>query len=191
MFASTSAKLLVQPSRRFFCSCTPAQIQHLPNVSKEPVYVAPNAKKPRKNASANPRKKAGQLKPETELFAALEGKAAINHRPSLINEDSCRDLVRAWGIDKMHDAVILEPYAGKQHKFSVSGPVRRWDADVGCELLGPGGLTRALLELPNVKRVIAVEEAVRYTPLLRVSSTLLSLFWAACLMQECLLIVSV
>ena len=113
MLASTSSKLFTPPTRRLFCSCAPLPIQKLPGIGKEPVYVPPAEKRARKNASSNPRKKAGKSQPETELFAALRGKSAINHRPSLINEDSCRDLVRAWGIDKMHDAVVLEPYAGE------------------------------------------------------------------------------
>lgn len=33
---------------------------------------------------------------------------------------------------------------------------------------GPGGLTRAFLDLPNVKRVIAIEDAYRYLPFLDV-----------------------
>lgn len=119
MFASTSAKLLTQPSKRLFCSCAPRWIQQVPGVGKEPTYTPPSAKPPRKNKSANPRKKAGSTRNDTELFAAVEGKTAINHRPTLVNEDSCRDLVRAWGIDKMHDAVILEPYAGQHSSKDI------------------------------------------------------------------------
>lgn len=37
-------------------------------------------------------------------------------------------------------------------------------------MLGPGGITRALLELKNVKKVIAIEEAFRYVPKLEVGS---------------------
>lgn len=50
--------------------------------------------------------------PPTELHIAVKDMSAITSRPTLINEDTCRDLVRAWGIDKIHDAVIIEPYAG-------------------------------------------------------------------------------
>jgi transcription factor 1 len=50
--------------------------------------------------------------PQTELFLNLVNVNAITSRPTIINEDSARDLVRAWGIDKMHDPVIIEPYAG-------------------------------------------------------------------------------
>ncbi|KAK4056030.1 hypothetical protein OIO90_003025 [Microbotryomycetes sp. JL221] len=80
--------------------------------------------------------------PQTELFQKCVNLTPINHRPSLINDNSARDLVRAWGIDKMHDVTVLECYPG------------------------PGGLTRAFLELKNVKKVIAIEEAFRYHPLL-------------------------
>jgi hypothetical protein len=172
MFASTSSKLFTQPTKRFFCSCAPAQLTKVPGLGKDPVYVPPaEKKKTRKNAAQNPRKKAGKSQPETELFAALAGKSAINHRPTLINEDSCRDLVRAWGIDKMHDAVVLEPYAGKRSCVKLNVGDRRCAHRIGL-CAGPGGLTRALLELPNVKRVIAVEEAVRYIPLLKVSTSI-------------------
>lgn len=51
--------------------------------------------------------------PQTELFHELHNMGAITSRPTLINEDSARDLVRAWGVDKMHDVVVLEPYAGE------------------------------------------------------------------------------
>lgn len=83
--------------------------------------------------------------PQTELFHNLRNITPITNRPVLINEDSCRDLIRGMGLDKIHDLVVIEPYSG------------------------PGGLTRALLELKNVKRVIAIENAWRYMPLLEVS----------------------
>ncbi|SDA02765.1 BZ3500_MvSof-1268-A1-R1_Chr11-1g03145 [Microbotryum saponariae] len=77
-----------------------------------------------------------------ELFKAVSAMATVRSRPTLINLDSARDVVRAWGVDKMHDVVVVEPFAG------------------------PGGLTRAFLELPNVKRVIAFEDSFRYLPIL-------------------------
>lgn len=36
--------------------------------------------------------------------------------------------------------------------------------------IGPGGLTKAMLDLKNVKRVISIEEAFRYQPMLQVRS---------------------
>ncbi|SCV73270.1 BQ2448_7196 [Microbotryum intermedium] len=77
-----------------------------------------------------------------ELFQAVASMASVRSRPTLINLDSARDVVRAWGVDKMHDVVVVEPFAG------------------------PGGLTQAFLELPNVKRVIAFEDSFRYLPIL-------------------------
>ncbi|KDE03845.1 hypothetical protein MVLG_05668 [Microbotryum lychnidis-dioicae p1A1 Lamole] len=78
-----------------------------------------------------------------ELFQAVSAMSPVRSRPTLINLDSARDVVRAWGVDKMHDVVVVEPFAG------------------------PGGLTRAFLELPNVKRVIAFEDSFRYLPILQ------------------------
>ena len=37
---------------------------------------------------------------------------AIRARPTLINEESCRDLVRAWGVDRMKDVTVIDTYAG-------------------------------------------------------------------------------
>ncbi|KAK4051232.1 hypothetical protein OIV83_003054 [Microbotryomycetes sp. JL201] len=88
--------------------------------------------------------------PQTELFQMCANVLPISHRPSLINDNSARDLVRAWGVDKMHDVTILECYPGA------------------------GGLTRAFLELKNVKKVIAVEEAFRYMPMLEAAKANLS-----------------
>lgn len=35
-------------------------------------------------------------------------------------------------------------------------------------VVGPGGLTKAMLDLKNVKKVISIEEAFRYKPMLEV-----------------------
>lgn len=51
--------------------------------------------------------------PQTELFRMLQSLSAITRRPTLINEDSARQLVRAWGIDKMHDVTVIDAYAGE------------------------------------------------------------------------------
>lgn len=64
--------------------------------------------------------------------------APISRRPVISDVDYARDVVRAWGVDKLHDAVVIEPYAGA------------------------GALTRALLELKNVKRVVSIENASRF-----------------------------
>ncbi|GAA5944919.1 RNA polymerase specificity factor [Sporobolomyces koalae] len=84
--------------------------------------------------------------PQTELLKQLSKTPAIRSRPSLISDESCRELVRAWGVDRM----------------GGSGP------DEGVTVIdtyaGPGGLTKAFLELPNVKRVITIEDAFRYNP---------------------------
>ncbi|GAA5868832.1 hypothetical protein JCM1840_005136 [Sporobolomyces johnsonii] len=124
MLASTS---------RSFCSCAPARSSKVPRSARQtPIKTEiPQIKTPRPIPPSAP---------NTELFTALTTTPAIRNRPTLINEDTARDLVRAWGVDKMHDVTVIEPYAG------------------------PGGLTRAFLELKNVKRVVAIEDAFRYTP---------------------------
>ncbi|KAK4703779.1 hypothetical protein P7C70_g2443, partial [Phenoliferia sp. Uapishka_3] len=135
---------VLRPSNRSFCTCTPRQGVSQPplKISRRPAAVHAKAKPPRVYKRKNVDLPPGV--PPTELFLSLvQGAPAISGRPTLVNEDAARDLVREWGIDKMHDAVIVEPYAG------------------------PGGITRALLELKNVKRVISVEDAQRYTAYLR------------------------
>ncbi|KPV75450.1 uncharacterized protein RHOBADRAFT_43955 [Rhodotorula graminis WP1] len=82
--------------------------------------------------------------PRTELFTGLTMTPAVRGRSSLVNEASARAVVKAWGVDQMDGVTVVEAYAG------------------------PGGLTRAFLELPNVKRSIAVEDAYRYLPQLNV-----------------------
>ncbi|KAI5477530.1 hypothetical protein MNV49_006118 [Pseudohyphozyma bogoriensis] len=80
------------------------------------------------------------------LKANVDGELAklkgVAKRASLINLDLARDLVRAWGVDKLHDATVLDLYSG------------------------PGTIANALLELKNVKQVVAVENAARYLPFL-------------------------
>lgn len=44
----------------------------------------------------------------------LTSTVPIVHRPTLVNEDSARDLVRAWGIDKMHDVTVMDVYSGER-----------------------------------------------------------------------------
>lgn len=86
------------------------------------------------------------LLPRTPTSRSLERIPAIRNRPTLINGESCRDLVRAWGIDRMGENVtVVDTYAGA------------------------GKLSEAFLELENVKRVICIEDAFRYSPQLRVS----------------------
>ncbi|GAA6050191.1 hypothetical protein JCM3770_000446 [Rhodotorula araucariae] len=80
--------------------------------------------------------------PATELFTGLVKTPAVRGRSTLINEESAQGVVKAWGVDRMEGVTVVEAYAG------------------------PGGLTRALLDLPNVKRVVAIEDAFRYLPFL-------------------------
>ncbi|GAA5870308.1 hypothetical protein JCM3774_004637 [Rhodotorula dairenensis] len=80
--------------------------------------------------------------PTSQLFLDLLQVSPVRARPQLINEDSARALVKAWGVDKMHDVTVVDTYSG------------------------PGGLAKAYLELPNVKKVICIEDAYRYRPFL-------------------------
>ena len=124
---------------RSFCTCSTQRA-----ISRAPAKV--HQKPPKQAKPLKPINLAPGI-PRTELFVSLAeaGTAAISRRPTLVNEDAARDLVREWGIDKMHDAVVVEPFAG------------------------PGGISRALLELKNVKRVIAIEDSHRYSTVLQVS----------------------
>ncbi|GAA5907825.1 RNA polymerase specificity factor [Sporobolomyces salmoneus] len=95
--------------------------------------------------------------PRSDELDFLAKVPAIRNRPTLINEESCRALVRAWGVDKMGDDVtVVDTYAGA------------------------GGLSRAFLELPNVKRLITIEDAFRYNPIIRVSLSPFSLSSGVC-----------
>jgi hypothetical protein len=91
---------------RSFCTCAPRLAKKA--ISSSPSFKDPSIPPPRKHV-----KKSRGPVPQTELFLGLEGVAPISRRPTLINEDSARELVRAWGIDKMHDATVLDIYPGE------------------------------------------------------------------------------
>lgn len=95
---------------RSFCTCAPRLAQKV--TSSSPSFKDPSIPAPRKHV-----KKPRSPVPQTELFLGLEGVSPISRRPTLINEDSARDLVRAWGIDKMHDAIVMDVYAGELLAF--------------------------------------------------------------------------
>lgn len=94
---------LMPPSSRAFCTCSPRQA-FVKGARRNPNLIAHRTKRSGKPLSTS--------LPQTELFHSLLDISAITSRPSLINEDTARDLVRAWGCDKMHDLVVVEPYAG-------------------------------------------------------------------------------
>lgn len=50
--------------------------------------------------------------PTSQLFLDLLQVSPVRARPQLINEDSARALVRAWGVDKMHDVTVVDTYSG-------------------------------------------------------------------------------
>jgi transcription factor 1 len=57
--------------------------------------------------------------PQTELFQRCATFPAIVHRPTLINEESARRLVRAWGLHEMKDVTVIEAYAGQSPRARV------------------------------------------------------------------------
>lgn len=104
---------VLRPRLRSFCSCSSRRVSDLTPAqqSRGPAKVlqkAPKKPKPPKPVALP----AGV--PHTELFLELadRGVSAIARRPTLVNEDAARDLVREWGVDKLHDAVVVEPFAG-------------------------------------------------------------------------------
>lgn len=50
--------------------------------------------------------------PTSQLFLDLLQVSPVRARPQLINEDSARALVKAWGVDKMHDVTVVDAYSG-------------------------------------------------------------------------------
>lgn len=50
--------------------------------------------------------------PTSQLFLDLLQVSPVRARPQLINEDSARALVKAWGVDKMHDVTVVDTYSG-------------------------------------------------------------------------------
>ncbi|GJN89254.1 hypothetical protein Rhopal_002233-T1 [Rhodotorula paludigena] len=136
--ATTSrlAACAAPPPLRSFSTARPALIRVVRNARPTPLDTTLKKLK-------HPRRLPDGV-PKTELFTGLTETPAVRGRSTLVNEESARALVKAWGIDRMQDVTVVEAYAG------------------------PGGITRALLELPNVKRVAAVEDAYRYYPFLEV-----------------------
>ncbi|KAM0748365.1 S-adenosyl-L-methionine-dependent methyltransferase [Meredithblackwellia eburnea MCA 4105] len=137
VFNRAQSTLLFAPITRSFCSCSTRQAPKalkVNNVSGSTGHkLDNNTDGPRTKRFKKVIKNTGK-----GLAHDMAELPAVSRRVTLTDPDAARDLVREWGIDKMHDAIVVEPYAG------------------------PGGLTRALLELKNVKRVIAIEEAYRY-----------------------------
>lgn len=50
--------------------------------------------------------------PKTELFELCRSIPALRARPTLINEDSAREIVRDWGVHEMQDVTVVDSYAG-------------------------------------------------------------------------------
>lgn len=61
--------------------------------------------------------------PNTELFELTSMIPALKARPTLINEETARQIVREWGVDKMDGVTVVDSYAGER------GPVSLWPPD--------------------------------------------------------------
>jgi hypothetical protein len=98
---------------------------------------------------------------------------ATKGRCSLVEPEAARAFVRgALGLDedppkgakkRKEGRVIIEAFPGEFHEC--------YHYTIGYEPeIGPGGVTRALLELPRseVKRVIVLEEELKFLPALKV-----------------------
>jgi hypothetical protein len=102
--AASTSRVVLPSSRRSFCSCRPLLIKlprsarSNPPTPKEPVLQKGKAVR--------------QDAPSSELFQQLAKVPAVRNRPSLVNEDAARDLVRQWGVDKMEDVVVVDTWAG-------------------------------------------------------------------------------
>lgn len=106
------------PRLRSFCTCsirsTEAKLSTDAPPRKPTRHPAKVHQKPAKASPALKPVELGQGIPRTELFVKLAeaGSNAIARRPTLVNENAARDLVREWGIDKMHDPVVVDAFAG-------------------------------------------------------------------------------
>lgn len=162
-----------------------ARPSHRPNSTFSPARGALSTS--RANSHADEANKSAILKrprklppgaPTSQLFLDLLQISPVRARPQLINEDSARALVRAWGVDKMHDVTVVDAYSGTaKPRLAAAASQPSLTRTVFSPSTGPGGLAKAYLELPNVKRVICIEDAYRYRPFLDVSpvrSTLLA-----------------
>lgn len=89
---------------RSFCTCRPLLVSPRPKPTTASPKPSPRYIKPRALSPTGP---------QTGLFVSTASIPAIVHRPMLINEEAAGDLVRAWGLDKMHDVTVVEAYAGE------------------------------------------------------------------------------
>lgn len=65
--------------------------------------------------------------PDSQLFLDLLHISPVRARPQLINEDSARALVKAWGVDKMQDVTVVDAYSGEgitAHGGALGEPLR-------------------------------------------------------------------
>lgn len=92
-------------SSRSICSCqilrgTPG-LQRLNFTEKKPRSYIKKTIKP-----------LSKTLPQTELFLQLNEILPLVNRPTIINENTAREIVRGWGIDKLKDCVVIDAYAG-------------------------------------------------------------------------------
>lgn len=95
---------------RSFCNCS--ILKGTPGLEPRDY----NVKKQKPHLKKNPRP-LSQTLPQTTLFRSLNKVLPLSNRPTIINENTAREIVRGWGIDKMKDVVVIDAYAGKLSKF--------------------------------------------------------------------------
>lgn len=114
--ASTTRALLPSCPHRCFSSSSRSRSVHTPLTSRQ-IGKVPRPARPTPLPTGPPQRKYPKPLPlslghQTELLKSLAATPAIRARPTLINEESCRDLVRAWGVDRMKDVTVIDTYAG-------------------------------------------------------------------------------
>lgn len=89
----------------------------------------------------------------------------VSHRISLKSRSSADTVADAFVPQGSKDKVIVEAYPGKSYVFWVVFALKETETR-----LGPGQLTRALLNLPKerIKKIIILEDDPSYLPYLRV-----------------------
>lgn len=105
IITTTSNNSRSNSTSRNFCNCT--ILNGTPGLQPREF----NLKKQKPHLKKNPRP-LSQTLPQTSLFKSLNKVLPLSHRPTIINENTAREIVRGWGIDKMKDVVVIDAYAG-------------------------------------------------------------------------------
>jgi len=121
--ASSTRSFLPSCPHRCLSSTSRSPSIHTPLTSRQ-IGKVPRPARPTPLPTGPPQRKypkplPSSLGEQTEWLKSLAATPAIRARPTLINEESCRDLVRAWGVDRMKDVTVIDTYAGTlQNSYS-------------------------------------------------------------------------